>query len=104
MTAPGPQVVNDPRGSRFAVEADGHTAELVYRVVADRLVLIHTEVPEAIDGRGLGSDLVRAAIEHAVEHRLTVVPKCPFARGWLERHPEEASRVTIDWPEGTAPT
>jgi predicted GNAT family acetyltransferase len=29
--------------------------------------------------------------------RMTIVPLCPFARGWLERHPDEAARVPVDW-------
>jgi len=41
--------------------------------------------------------LVNAAINFAAEHSLTVVPRCPFARDWLERHPEVAARARIDW-------
>ena len=40
--------------------------------------------------------LVRAAVSRAVREGLTVVPLCPFARHWLERHPEVASTVTIE--------
>jgi hypothetical protein len=31
------------------------------------------------------------------------VPLCPFARSWLQRHPDSASRVTVDWGAGGAP-
>src|SRR5262249_35231545 len=66
---------------------------------ADRLVLLHTEVPAALGGRGLGGRLVRAAVERASGEGLTVVPLCPFARTWLERHPDVAENVTVDWGE-----
>ena len=83
--------------SRFELRDDGHLAELVYRRRADRLVLVHTEVPEELGGRGIGGLLVQAALDRAVAEGLTIVPLCPFARSWLERHPDAASTVTVDW-------
>jgi predicted GNAT family acetyltransferase len=91
-------VTDNPSAKRFELVEDGKLAELVYRFDGDRMVLIHTEVPEELEGRGLGGQLVRAAIGHAAERGIILVPRCPFARGWLERHPDEASRVTIEWP------
>jgi predicted GNAT family acetyltransferase len=90
-----PQVVDDPAASRFVVETDGQIAELVYQLDDDRLLLLHTGVPRALEGRGIGSQLVGAAIEEARRRGLTVVPLCPFARGWLQRHPEAAATVPI---------
>lgn len=90
-------VSDRPDERRFLIEADGHEAELVYRVVDDQLRLIHTGVPEELGGRGLGGVLVRAAVDRAEREGLTIVPWCPFARGWLEKHPDEAARVSIDW-------
>lgn len=90
-------VVDRPDQRRFLIEADGHEAELVYRVVGDQLRLIHTGVPDALGGRGLGGVLVRAAVDRAEADGLTIVPWCPFARSWLEKHPDEAARATIDW-------
>ena len=92
-----PQVTDNPARSRFELSADGDLAELVYHRNRNRLVLIHTEVPAELEGLGLGGRLVAAAIDRAADDGLTVVPSCPFARGWLERHPAEAGRVTIDW-------
>jgi uncharacterized protein len=95
--------VNDPRQvtdnqaeSRFEADIDGHRAELLYRRNGKRLVLIHTEVPVQLEGRGIGGSLVSAAVDRAARDGMTVVPLCPFARGWLQRHPDVASRVTID--------
>jgi predicted GNAT family acetyltransferase len=90
-----PRVVDDPAASRFIVEADGQVAELVYQLDGDRLLLIHTGVPQALEGRGIGSKLVGAAIDEAKRRGLTVAPLCPFARDWLQRHPDVAATVPI---------
>jgi predicted GNAT family acetyltransferase len=90
-------VIDNTDASRFELRADGWLAELVYRIRGDRLVLVHTEVPVELEGRGIGGRLVTAALDRAAREGLTVVPLCPFARGWLERHPEAASKVVIEW-------
>lgn len=90
-------VIDNTDASRFELRADGWLAQLVYHVRGDRLVLIHTEVPLELEGRGLGGRLVTAAVDRAAREGLTLVPLCPFARGWLERHPEAVSRAVIDW-------
>ncbi|MEY2433146.1 MAG: uncharacterized protein QOC92_2871 [Acidimicrobiaceae bacterium] len=90
-------VVDNTAGERFELTIDGHLAELVYHVHGTRLTLIHTEVPDELGGRGIGGILVQAALDRARRDHLTIVPTCPFARSWLEKHPDAASDVTIDW-------
>lgn len=95
--APEPGVRDDPATHRFVVQVGDARAELVYNRRPGRLVIVHTEVPDALGGRGIGGRLVRAAVERAATEQLTVVPWCPFARRWLIHHPDVASIVTIDW-------
>ncbi len=90
-------VTDNTTAARFEVWVDGHLAELRYRRNGQRLVLIHTEVPAALGGHGLGGRLVLAAVERAAREGLTIVPLCPFARDWLARHPDVAGRAGIDW-------
>ncbi len=90
-------VTDNQSGSQLEIHMDGELAKLVYRTRAGRLILVHTEVPEPLGGRGLGGELVRAAIGKAAAGGMTVVPLCPFARSWLERHPDEAAKIPIDW-------
>ena len=92
-----PPIVDNERKSRFETTVDGHLAELVYRRRGKRLVLVHTGVPDELEGRGIGGALVRAAIADARARGLTVIAKCPFASAWLRRHPDVADEVTIDW-------
>ncbi|MGH2758279.1 MAG: GNAT family N-acetyltransferase [Actinomycetota bacterium] len=90
--------VNDAR-HRFEHDVDGHVAFLDYRLEEDRLTLVHTEVPEALGGRGLGAKLVSAALAYAKENGLTVVPQCSYVRSYLERKPEAAAGITVADPE-----
>ncbi|MCU1454477.1 MAG: hypothetical protein JWN46_2623 [Acidimicrobiales bacterium] len=92
----GGQVVrHDEAANRFELTVDGHRAELTYRRRGDRLVLDHTGVPGAIEGRGLGSVLVATAVDYARRNDLTIVPVCWFVRTWLDRHPAEAGTVAV---------
>ena len=92
-------VRDDTSGHRFVHAEDGLEARLVYRTRADRLVLVHTEVPEALGGRGIGGRLVRAAVDRAAATGETLVPVCPFARKWLRDHPDDVGGVSIDWSD-----
>ena len=91
------EVVYNRDHGRFELAVGGHRGELVYRVNGDRLVLIHTEVPEELAGQGVGGGLVRAALDRAARDGLTVVPVCPFARRWMGDHPDEIGGVGVDW-------
>lgn len=91
-------IIDETERNRFVGTEDGHEAQLVYRSDGNRLTLVHTEVPEALGGRGLGGELVTAAVERAAASGETLVPECPYARAWLTKHPDAAARVTIDWP------
>jgi uncharacterized protein len=74
--------------SRFEASLEEGTAFLTYRRRNGEMHLLHTEVPGAASGNGIGSRLVRHAAERAREEGLRVVAACPFARDYLERHPD----------------
>ena len=99
MTIPADDapVVDDTAENRFVIREGDLEAELFYARQGDRLILVHTGVPEAWGGHGVGARLVRAALALARADGLTVVPWCPYARHWLVEHPDEAAAVTVDW-------
>jgi predicted GNAT family acetyltransferase len=73
---------------RFELETDGHTAYLYYRLEPGVITLVHTEVPQELGGRGVGSTLVRGALEAIRAKGLRVVVKCPFVAAYMGKHPE----------------
>ncbi len=97
----GQAVVDDAAGQQFALSMDGTTATLEYKLHGDRLHLVHTEVPEALRGNGVGGRLVEAAVAKARDEHLTIVPWCPYAREWLEQHPDQISGITVDSTSST---
>ena len=97
MTDEDSAVLDDRKHHRFVFRQDGIDAQLVYRTDGDRLILIHTEVPDALSGRGIGGRLVQAAVDRAAATGETLVPWCPYARQWLTDRPDLPGRVSIDW-------
>lgn len=85
-----PAVVNDPDGHRYEIRADDQLAGFAeYRTRADgTVVFTHTQIEPAFDGRGLGGQLARAALDDVRSRGVRVVPRCPFIAGWIERHPD----------------
>jgi len=79
---------NNTAESRFELDVDGHTALAFYRIESGVITFVHTEVPQALSGRGVGSRLVRGALEQARALGLKVVPKCPFVSAYMGKHPE----------------
>jgi predicted GNAT family acetyltransferase len=55
--------------------------------------LTHTEVPQELSGRGIGSRLARGVLDDIRAAGLKVVAKCPFMAGYIGKHPEYADLV-----------
>lgn len=84
----GIDVRHDAARQRFAALVDGVEAELDYEQRGNVLCLTHTGVPAAIGGRGVGGELVRAALDYARAKGLKVRPSCSYAAAFIERNPE----------------
>jgi len=50
---------------RFELDADGHVAFSNYRRDGRTIVIMHTEVPKELNGRGIGSALTRMLLDDA---------------------------------------
>ncbi|WP_460683332.1 GNAT family N-acetyltransferase [Modestobacter lapidis] len=78
-----------PDSSRYEIrDGDRLLGVAAYRRRGDQVVFTHTEVDGTDERSGLGSRLVRAALDDVRGHGRTVVPECSFVAGWIERHPE----------------
>lgn len=87
-------VTDNPEKRRYEARVDGELAgALFYQPLPDGLVLVHTEVAEEFEGRGVGGRLVAGALDDVRRRRLVVKVVCPFARAYIERHPEYADLV-----------
>jgi predicted GNAT family acetyltransferase len=83
------RVEDDPDRGRYVVYAgDRRAGLLTYRREGDVIALDHTEVDEDFEGEGVGSALVRHALDAAREDGIGVLPFCSFTRSYMERHPE----------------
>jgi len=88
------EVRGNPDERRYEIRSDGELAGwLLYGSRPGLIALIHTETRPEFEGKGLASKLVRGALEDARAHDMEVLPFCPFANGWIQRHPEYADLV-----------
>jgi predicted GNAT family acetyltransferase len=83
-----PDIYNNEPRQQFQTQVDGQLASLEYRLHEGTMVLMHTEVPPALGGRGIGSALAEYALNYARTHHLPVKIYCPFVAAYVRRHPE----------------
>jgi predicted GNAT family acetyltransferase len=89
------QIEDRPNAGRYEIYFNGKRAGLAaYELADQRIVFTHTEIDDAYEGHGLGGRLVGYALDDARRRGLTVVPRCPFVRRYIEEHPEYADLVS----------
>jgi uncharacterized protein len=89
-----PIVQDTPEADRYEIrDGDRVLGVAAYQRRGDTVVFTHTEVDPDAGQSGLGSTLVRGALDDVRSHGGSVVPRCSFVRGWIERHPEYADLV-----------
>lgn len=93
MTRNESEIRDNRQENRWEFVLEGATATLSYTRGPSVLVLVHTEVPERLAGRGVAGRLARHAMDVARAAGLKVEPMCPFMIGWLDRHSEYADLV-----------
>jgi uncharacterized protein len=83
-----PLVLNEAK-KRFELEVEGKTAFIEYILTNDNsMFLTHTEVPAALEGKGVGSAIVSKTLEYIKEKGYTLAPLCPFVAAYVKRHPD----------------
>ena len=81
-------VVNNENNQRFEVHEENETAYLEYRYYKKDIALMHTFVPESLEGKGIASSLAQYALEWAREHKKPVMVYCPYVSVYLKKHPQ----------------
>jgi predicted GNAT family acetyltransferase len=88
------QIRDNPEQTRFEAQIGDSIAIAQYRLSGKTMTFTHTEVPEALQGQGVGSSLVKAALEHARTQNYKVGPLCQYVAEYIQRHPEYADLVS----------
>ena len=81
-------VIHNTEHNSFEVHLDSYTAQLNYRMSGDTIIFTHTGVPSALEGRGIGSLLVKTGLEYAKNNKLKVQSLCWFVDKYIVRHAE----------------
>ncbi len=86
------QITHNSKTQRFetTLEVNGknYTGYISYKLQGDNIVYDHTIVPKELGGRGIGSTLVKHALEFAQAKNKKVVPQCWFVEKYISRHEE----------------
>ena len=99
MSQPALEIRDNPDQHRFEVQVSGQIAVAQY-VLSDSVIsFTHTEVPESLEGQGIGSALVEFALRDARSRNLKVAPMCPFVAAYIRRHRDFADLVPDEYRE-----
>jgi len=90
MNDPTPHfdIVHNELAHRFEVALPGGLGHTDYRRVGNALHMVHTEVPEPGQNRGVAASLVAAALDYARANGLRIVPICSYVRAYMRKRPE----------------
>src|SRR3977135_3248507 len=82
-------VTNKTERHRYEIDVDGELGGFsVYEALNSQLAFVHTEIDPKFGGQGLGSILVREALDDVRSRGIGVLPFCPFVHGFIDKHPE----------------
>jgi predicted GNAT family acetyltransferase len=84
------EVVNNRARHRYELAVDGHIAATYYAIADGVITFIHTEVPPELGGKGIGSKLIKGALDQVRSDGLKVIAQCPFVKAYIDKHPEDA--------------
>jgi predicted GNAT family acetyltransferase len=82
------ELVDNKAIHSFEFVVEGHRSFIEYELKDKKIYLVHTEVPEQLEGQGVADAMVEKAFTYIEQHRLMVVPLCAYIKVFLQRHPE----------------
>jgi hypothetical protein len=83
-----PDIKNNVAAHRFETFIEGQTGFVDYKLRPGVMTVLHTEVPQALEGRGIAAALSKHVLEYIAAEKLKLVPLCPYLSLYLTRHPE----------------
>ena len=79
---------NNTELERFEITEENETAFIEYKIDSNVMFILHTDVPDALGGKGVGSALVEHAFNYARKEKLGLKVYCSFAAAYAKRHPD----------------
>jgi uncharacterized protein len=83
-------IVNNIAKHRYELAVEGHIAATYYEIAGPVITFVHTEVPPELGGKGVGSRLIKGALDQVRSEGLKVIAQCPFVKAYIDKHPEYA--------------
>ena len=80
------EVTDNKAQHRYELAVDGHVAATYYELADGVITFVHTEVPPELGGKGIGSKLLRGALDQVRASGLKVVTQCPFVKSFIEKN------------------
>jgi predicted GNAT family acetyltransferase len=90
-------VRDNPERHRFEIDLGSDRAIAEYTLPAGKIIFTHTEVPQSLEGQGLGTRLIEAGLASARERHLKVIPICRFFAAYMQKHPETHDLLDDSW-------
>lgn len=88
------QIVDNREMRRYEAVLDDEVVGIAqYLPMSGRVIFTHTEVDDALEGQGIGSQLAGGALDDVRRRGLQATLRCPFISAYVERHPEYADIV-----------
>jgi hypothetical protein len=82
------EIVNNTAQRRYELAVDGHIAATYYEIAGNVITFEHTEVPPELGGKGIGSTLIKGALDQVRSAGLKVIAECPFVKAYIDKHPD----------------
>jgi len=89
-------VTNNAAEQQYELAVDGAVAIAAYEQRGDVIAFTHTEVPEALEGKGIAGRLIKGALADVRSSGRKLLPLCSFVAAWIDRHPEQQDLLAPD--------
>lgn len=83
------QFDRESKGFFKATEGEETAGHMTYSWAGkDKFIIDHTEVEPQFNGKGVGKQLVMAAVSFAREKGVKIIPLCPYAKSVFDKTDE----------------
>ena len=82
-----PVKVNE-ENQTFEFTVDNQLSFIDFNRNGNTINLLHTEVPQEMEGRGIAAAMVEKTFQYLEANNLKLSPSCSYVRTYLKRHPE----------------